>query len=249
MVEKVTAMIREHNYHPNTMTAGLRAGCTRSARLMILDFENTSYTRIANYLECQARQRGYQLLTVCSEDQPDGEMYYIEYLLRRQTDAITVSTSLLPEHPFYQRWINSSSPTVTLDRALDCEHLTNAVGMDQDDTEMPIEELRKFPVETVLYLSALPELFINFPRGQGFRTAWKDGPHEAHFLYANSYEREVATQSFDKWLETHPMPQTLFTMPFALLQGVVDVTLHHDRQLPSDLAIATFGNHELLDSL
>lgn len=73
---------------------------------MIPDLENTSYTRIANYLERQARQRDYQLLIACSEDQPDNEMRCIEHLLQRQVDAIIVSTSLPPEHPFYQRWAN-----------------------------------------------------------------------------------------------------------------------------------------------
>ena len=57
-VEKVMAVVREHNYHPNAVAAGLRAGRTRSIGLVIPDLENTSYTRIANYLERQARQRG-----------------------------------------------------------------------------------------------------------------------------------------------------------------------------------------------
>ncbi len=105
-VEKVMAVVREHNYHPNAVAAGLRAGRTRSIGLVIPDLENTSYTRIANYLERQARQRGYQLLIACSEDQPDNEMRCIEHLLQRQVDAIIVSTSLPPEHPFYQRWAN-----------------------------------------------------------------------------------------------------------------------------------------------
>ena len=45
------------------------------------------------------------------------------------------------------------------------------------------------------------------------------------------------------------MPQALFTTSFALLQGVMDVTLRRDGKLPSDLAIATFGDNELLDFL
>lgn len=36
---------------------------------------------------------------------------------------------------------------------------------------------------------------------------------------------------------------------FALLQGVMDVTLRRDGKLPSDTAIATFGDNELLDFL
>lgn len=237
-VEKVMAVVREHNYHPNAVAAGLRAGRTRSIGLVIPDLENTSYTRIANYLERQARQRGYQLLIACSEDQPDNEMRCIEHLLQRQVDAIIVSTSLPPEHPFYQRWANDPFPIVALDRALDREHFTSVVGADQDDAEMLAEELRKFPAETVLYLGALPELSVSFLREQGFRTAWKDDPREVHFLYANSYEREAAAQLFEKWLETHPMPQALFTTSFALLQGVMDVTLRRDGKLPSDLAMS-----------
>ena len=236
-VEKVMAVVREHNYHPNAVAAGLRAGRTRSIGLVIPDLENTSYTRIANYLERQARQRGYQLLIACSEDQPDNEMRCIEHLLQRQVDAIIVSTSLPPEHPFYQRWANDPFPIVALDRALDREHFTSVVGADQDDAEMLGAELRKFPAETVLYLGALPELSVSFL------------PREVHFLYANSYEREAAAQLFEKWLETHPMPQALFTTSFPLLQGVMDVTLRREGKLPSELAIATFGDNELLDFL
>ncbi len=77
----------------------------------------------------------------------------------------------------------------------------------------------------------------------------KSDPRDVHYLYANSYEREAAAQLFEKWLETHPMPQALFTTSFALLQGVMDVTLRRDGKLPSDLAIATFGDNELLDFL
>ena len=44
-VEKVMAVVREHNYHPNAVAAGLRAGRTRSIGLVIPDLENTSYTR------------------------------------------------------------------------------------------------------------------------------------------------------------------------------------------------------------
>jgi LacI family fructose operon transcriptional repressor len=35
-VEKVMAVVREHNYHPNAVAAGLRAGRTRSARRGVL---------------------------------------------------------------------------------------------------------------------------------------------------------------------------------------------------------------------
>ncbi|EOS94939.1 catabolite repressor/activator [Erwinia tracheiphila] len=248
-VEKVMAVVREYNYYPNAVAAGLRAGRTRSIGLVIPDLENTSYTRIANYLERQARQRGYQLLIACSEDQPDNEMRCIEHLLQRQVDAIIVSTSLPPEHPFYQRWKSDPLPIIALDRALDREHFTSVVGSDQDDAEMLAAELRKQDVETVLFLGALPELSVSFLREMGFRLAWKEDKRNIEFIYANSFERSAAAARFESWLENNPMPDALFTTSFGLLQGVMDVALRREGRLPTDLAIATFGDHELLDFL
>ncbi|HCH51514.1 MAG TPA: catabolite repressor/activator [Proteus sp.] len=248
-VEKVMAVVREHNYHPNAVAAGLRAGRTRSIGLVIPDLENTSYTRIANYLERQARQRGYQLLIACSEDQPDNEIRCVEHLLQRQVDAIIVSTALPPEHPFYQRWANRALPIIALDRALESEHFISVVGDDLEDAKMLATELQAFPSESVLYLGALPELSVSFLREQGFRSVWKDDSREVTYLYANSYEREAAAAAFSEWLNNNPMPDALFTTSFALLQGVMDVTLQRSGRLPTQLVIATFGDHELLDFL
>ncbi|MNH03979.1 Catabolite repressor/activator [compost metagenome] len=176
-------------------------------------------------------------------------MRCIEHLLQRQVDAIIVSTALPPEHPFYQRWANDPFPIIALDRALDREHFISVVGADQEDAFALAQELRTFPAKSVLYLGALPELSVSFLREQGFRQAWQDDERQVDYLYANSYEREAAGVLFAEWLKTHPMPQALFTTSFSLLQGVMDVTLKQRGRLPADLAIATFGDHELLDFL
>lgn len=248
-VEKVMAVVKEHNYHPNAVAAGLRAGRTRSIGLVIPDLENTSYTKIANYLERQARQRGYQLLIACSEDQPDNEIRCVEHLLQRQVDALIISTSLPLEHPFYQRWVKNDFPIIALDRALDPENFVSVVGADKDDAFMLAQELRQFPAESVLYLGALPELSVSFLREQGFLQAWSEDPRKQDYLYAHAYDRESAAHAFTLWRQTHPIPQALFTTSFALLQGVMDVILKQEGHLPANLTLATFGDHELLDFL
>lgn len=246
-VERVMSVVKEHNYYPNAVAAGLRAGRTHSIGLVIPDLENTSYTRIANYLERKARQCGYQLLIACSEDQPDNETRCIEHLLKRQVDAIIVSTALAPEHPFYQRWTNRSLPIIALDRALEQQHFISVVGDDLQDAKMLATELHKFSVKKVLYLGALPELSVSLLREQGFRESWQNNSHSVTYLYASSYERHAAEEIFAQWLNHNEMPEAFFTTSFSLLQGVMDVMLKRNGQLANDIVIATFGDNELLD--
>lgn len=153
-----------------------------------------------------------------------------------------------PEHPFYQRWANDPFPIVALDRALDREHFTSVVGADQDDAEMLAEELRKFPAETVLYLGALPELSVSFLREQGFRTAWKMILAKCiSFMPTAMSGRQLPSYSKNGWkrirCRRHCSQRRLRCCK------VMDVTLRRDGKLPSDLAIATFGDNELLDFL
>ncbi len=248
-VEKVMEMVRKHNYHPNAVAAGLRAGHTNSIGLVIPDLENSSYTRIAKYLERQARQRGYQLLIACSEDQPDNEMRCVEHLLQRQVDAIIVSTSLPAEHSFYQRWLKEPLPIIGLDRALNHEHFISVVGADEDDAEALASELRKLPVSRVLYFGALPELSVSHLRETGFRKGWQGTGCPVDYLYSTSFERGPSAALFEHYLQDNPLPAALFTTSFSLLLGVMDTLLKRTGHLPRELVVATFGDHELLNFL
>ena len=248
-VEKVMAVVRQHNYQPNAVAAGLRAGKTRSIGLVIPDLENTSYTRIAKYLERQARQQGYQLLIACSEDQPDNEMRCIEHLLQRKIDALIVSTSLPAQHPFYQRCAERQLPVIALDRPLDHCLFSSVVGADRNDAFALASAQRQQPIGQVLFFGALPELSVSFLREQGFRDAWRDDSRIPQFLYSDSFDRQNAAQQFSLFLRENPLPTAIFTTSFALLQGVMDACLSVLGELPSSLSIATFGDHELLDFL
>lgn len=248
-VEKVMAVVREHNYHPNAVAAGLRAGRTRSIGLVIPDLENTSYTRIANYLERQARQRGYQLLIACSEDQPDNEMRCIEHLYsvrlmpllfrRRCHLSILFINAGLTTRSRLSRW---TAPSIVN---------TSPAWL------VPIRMMPKCWRKS--YVSFPPRRCFILARCRSFLSAScvnKASVLPGKMIRAKcisfmptAMSVEAAAQLFEKWLETHPMPQALFTTSFALLQGVMDVTLRRDGKLPSDLAIATFGDNELLDFL
>lgn len=248
-IAKVMKVVNEHNYQPNAVAAGLRAGKTYSIGLIIPDLENISYTRIANHLERKARQAGYQLLISCSEDDPEIEKKCISLLKQRHADAIIVSSSFVSVNSFYNDWNNTTIPLLALDRPLTDNKFRSILGADLIDSKVLTEEFIKFVEQDIVYVGALPERLISKNREQGFKLAIKKNDKTIISLYAKDYTRDSACRLFSEWLESNPVPSALFVTSFSLLQGVINAILNKNGSLPKDMVIATFGDNELLDFL
>ncbi|WP_392566904.1 catabolite repressor/activator [Utexia brackfieldae] len=252
-IEKVLAVVKQHQFQPNAIAAGLRAGRTSSLGLVIPDLENLSYTRIANYLERFAREQGYQLLISCSEDQPELEIQCIRHLQQRRVDAVIVSSSFSEADEFYLNWDNRALPIFALDRSIDPARFCTITGSDFYDAKMLAEAFEQHAGSKVVYMGALSELPISGLREHGFKTVMSEDNRDIHLLYADSFTRQDAEKTFTDWLNRsplpNPIPNAIFVTSFTLLQGIIDAILKRLGYLPNDLLIATFGDNELLDFL
>ncbi|RKS87827.1 LacI family transcriptional regulator [Orbus hercynius] len=248
-IAKVMEIVKQHNFQPNAVAAGLRAGRTYSIGLIIPDLENISYTRIANHLEHKVRQAGYQLLISCSEDDPEIEKKCILHLKQRHADAIIVSSSFIADHSFYHNWENTNIPLFALDRPLVTTKFRNILGADKDDAKELAVEFIKFVDQDIAYIGALPDMLISRQREQGFKQGTEGKGKNINYLYAKDYTRDSAIELFWQWLDNNPVPLALFSTSFSLLQGVIDAILSKYGSLPKGMVIATFGDNELLDFL
>lgn len=244
-IEKVTALIRQHNFKPNTMAASLRAGKTNSIGLIIPDFENTSYARIAYLLEIQCRQLGYQLIISCSNDEVCSEMDCANQLLQRHIDALIVASVLPAQTDFYQGY---PLPVIGLDRTLNCSVQATLQSNDEQDAFRLAEQLVMQPINNILFISALQTLPTSQAREKGFERAL-DGKVTVKKCYAAHFHQQDASQAFSKWLTKNMMPEAIFTTSLTLLQGVLATLVKQIGQIPPQLVFATFGNHDMLDLL
>ncbi|VEB24507.1 catabolite repressor/activator [Avibacterium volantium] len=247
-IEKVQSLIKEYDFKPNAMAAGLRAGKTNTIGLIIPDFENMSYARIAHQLEQKFREKGYQLLIACSNDNPNNEMVCAKHLFQRKIDALIVSTSLPADNLFYQQ---SKVPVFGFDRKISGDNVINVLSDDRNDAYRLAQDLfKQQSFNNVLFLGALPELPTSKERELGFRQALKERSENAvEFLYSDQFHRDSAAQTFEQWLVTNSLPDALFVTSLTLLQGIFQVLLRQHKGIPQQLVIATFGDHEMLELL
>ncbi|WP_439287794.1 catabolite repressor/activator [Lonepinella sp. BR2904] len=247
-IAKVKALINEHDFKPNVLAASLRAGRSRTIGLIIPDFENISYAKIANQLENRCREKGYQLLIGCSNDNAQNEMGCAKQLLRRKVDALIVSSALASDHQFYAEYANKV-PVIGFDRKVNADNVLNVLANDQQDAFQLADKLFQKSYQRVLFLGALPELENSREREMGFREALKVRSKSAEFLYADHFHKESSAKVFAQWLANNLLPDAIFVTSLTLLQGIFSVLLSQNKAIPKELVIATFGNDDMLDLL
>lgn len=247
-VDRVMAVVDAHGYRIDSQAAALRRGSSRLLGLIIPDLENVSYARLAKRLERGAREKGYQLVIVGSDDQPETERE-LALSLRAQRCEVLITASCLPtEAPFYRDLMAQGLPVVAVDRGLDPRHFASVVGNDREAARRLTRSVLDASVNRIAWLDAQPALSISRERRGGFEQATGETSREVILCDAASYDRADGARAMRQLLDRHGLPDALVTASYTLLDGVFDVLLE-DGGLPQSLRMATFGDSRLLDFL
>ena len=165
-IKKVEALIKQYDFKPNAMAASLRVGKSKTIGLIIPDFENISYAKIANNLENHLREIGYQLLISCSNDKVQNEEDCVKHLLQRQIDALVVSSALPYNTDFYQ---HTNIPVIGFDRQILSPNVVNLLTDDEGDAYRLSHELFKQANNNVFYFLAH---YLNCPSAEPAKKAF-----------------------------------------------------------------------------
>lgn len=85
---RVLKAVEELGYHPDAMAQSLRSGVTNTVGLLIPDMHNPHYWQIAQGVEQEVQNEGYDLLLTSTSLDPDRELHTIRALSRRRIDGL-----------------------------------------------------------------------------------------------------------------------------------------------------------------
>jgi len=253
-VERVRAVVEQHDFRPNPQAAGLRSRHTRTLGFILPDLENPSYARIAKLLEQGARAHGYQLLIASSDDDPVSELQLLQLFRARRCDALFVASCLPHGDDNYRYLQKQGLPIIAIDRQMDPATFCSVVSDDHDASlQLTGSLLRpahdgKIPRHIAL-IGARPELSISQARASGFEHALNGFNGTVMVEHGEAFSRQcgrrLAGEVFDR---LGSLPDALLTTSYVLLQGVFDLLQDHALN-PEQLHLGTFGDTQLLDFL
>ncbi|MGP9665247.1 catabolite repressor/activator [Halomonas sp. AOP22-C1-8] len=247
-IEKVMSVVREHQYQIDPQAAALRRGASRLIGLIVPDLENISYARLAKRLERGAREQGYRLLIVSSDDCAESERALALALRAQRCEVLITASCLADVDPFYRELVNDGWAVVGMDRGLDSHYFSSVVSDDHDAAERLTLSVLNQDTRRVAWLDAMPELSISRERRAGFEAALKDRDIEEVYLSAERYERSEAMELAQQLLSEPKGLDALVTASYTLMEGVLDAFLERGG-LSRHIRLATFGDHRLLDFL
>ncbi|MFQ2091388.1 catabolite repressor/activator [Aeromonas taiwanensis] len=249
--DKVMAVVHAHNYQPDSRAASLRGGQTKTLGFILPDLENASYAKLAKRLEQGARTQGYQLLIVCSEDEPETEKELARMLVSRHVDALLVASCLPPSDPFYLEQQTRGVQILAIDRAMSADHFVTVASENQKASFDLTASLLGSPLRHVALITALPTLTISCERLAGFQQALAShaSPLTPHVCEGEQFSRAEGYRLI-KTLHQQlgQLPEALVATSYILMEGVLDYLLEQESDM-SRIAMATFGDDRLLDFL
>lgn len=247
-IEKVMAVVRQHRYHIDPQAAALRRGASRLIGLIVPDLENISYARLAKRLERGARERGYQLLVVSSDDCAESERTLALALRAQRCEVLITASCLAEDDSFYSDLVDEGWCVVGMDRGLAPKRFASVVSNDQEAAYALTRSVITGDTRRVAWLEAMPTLSISRERRAGFQAALQDTHIEPILLSGTHYERSEGSRLAAQLLDEEGGADALVTASYVLLEGVFDVFLERGG-LPENIRLATFGDHRLLDFL
>ncbi|MGL5504286.1 MAG: catabolite repressor/activator, partial [Aeromonas veronii] len=227
--DKVMAVVTAHNYQPDSRAASLRGGQTKTLGFILPDLENASYAKLAKRLEQGARAQGYQLLIVCSEDDPATEKELAQMLVSRHVDALLVASCLPPDDPFYGKLQAQGSQILAIDRAMAADKFVTVASENEKASFDLTSSLLTPTLRHIALITALPALTISQERKAGFEQAVASHSAARHLCEGDHFSRLEGYRLIkDLHQQLGQWPEALITTSYILMEGVLDYLLEQE---------------------
>jgi LacI family transcriptional regulator len=143
MRRRVLEAAAELGYEPNFLAQSLRTGNTQTIGFVVRDIANPFLAAIANGAEKYLRERGYVILLVNSDGDPDLDAEHINVLRRRRVDGLILNMVDEQHQPTLDAIASLESPIALVDREVPdlaasvvlCDHYSGVKAATADLTE------------------------------------------------------------------------------------------------------------------
>ena len=173
--ERILALAKELNYHPNYYASNLREKKTKTIAVIIPHLSDIFFSLAIDGLEKLANQKGYHILIYRTENQYEKEVSFINYLQNGRVDGIIMSgCAETSDHDYIRQLENKKIPIVFFDRIYEDVKAPKVTTNDYESSFNATKHLVERGCQKIVYLGYKKEYSIGKTRMDGYLDALQD---------------------------------------------------------------------------
>ena len=241
MRARVLDAVARLEYQPDFLAQSLRRGQTKSAGFVLADLTNPLMADIVHGAEATLRARGYSLLLMNSEGDPELDAAHIRFLQSRRVDGLILSLASETHGTTLDVLAQVTVPLVVVDRALDPSLRASAVANDHAaGMRAAVGHLVRLGHRRIALIGGSLETLPARQREEAVRAviAEAGGAVEAQYL-SGTFSREHGARSTRRLLDDPDPPTAIIAGGNQLLIGALEVIGERGLLVGRDLSLVT----------
>jgi LacI family transcriptional regulator len=249
--ERVLAVVRELDYHPNHVARSLKIRQTKMLGMVVSDITNPFFPLLVRGAEDAAWSHHYILITLNSDDQLDRERQVLAALRTRRVDGILLvlaSTEGGTEH--IQGAIDAGIPIVCLDRKPKALPLDSVTVDNVEGARECVKHLINAGNRRIAILTGPQHVAVARERLEGYRQALTEAglPFDESLVRDGGFRLESGYAAAMKILaEQHPA--AFFCSNAMMAAGLLRAVNERGLRCPDDVAVATFDDPQFAEAI
>jgi LacI family transcriptional regulator len=241
---KIMELIRKYNYIPNSTAKNLRQQTTKTAGLVVSSFPDTFVTEMVYGVEERAREMGYNLLLINTNEDIEYEEKTMNLLHSKMVDGIILSPTG-NNIQYLNKFIDNNFPVVLVNRY--DPKINNIPRVTGDNYQTGFDatmHLLKHGHKKIGFIYSVPDVSTTIDRINGYKDAFK----KYNLSFKESYlEVGYATVSggvnaVQSLLTRENDITALFIQNDLMTIGAIQKIKELSLNIPKDIAIIGFGD-------
>lgn len=244
--QKIMGIIHKYNYVPNTVAKNLRQKNTKTAALIVSSFPDAYITGIVKAVGERAREHGYQLLFINTDENTEYEEESINLLTSKMVDGLILSPTS-NNIDYIQTLIDRKFPIVLVNRY--DPKLTNVPWVTADDYQAGYDATNHLLFhghKNIGVIYNFPNVTTTINRIEGYKKALEDSgiPFNENYLAQGFGTLEGGARAAEKLLRTHKEITAFFIQSDSMTIGAISTFKNMSLKWPDDIAFIGYGDFE-----
>jgi len=243
--QRVLLAVEELKYQPNLHAGSLRGQKTRMIAIMIADITNPFYHPMIRSVQDIANGHGYDIMIANSDHTRDGEMHFVESVLRRPVDGIVVAPYHLEDNELGELMDRTGAAIAAVGQHLHHPQIDIVYGNDGQATCEVVRWLHNEKGHSKIGFIGVTD---RFPVGLRRRRGFEEGLRELGLSLPGGYEEEgdwspaSGHLAMQRLLSLPQPPTAVFVCNDLMAIGAMEAVKQRGFRIPEDMAIVGFDD-------